>query len=137
MIETGTRDLVANRWQAFKHTIALEGFDLTGGTFLVHLRLYRDAPGDPLIALSNATSPAEGISVSVETVEGLPTSTIEMRINETTIEGLLPFLVTDGQPNRKAGTDPVLVWDIHITATGLPKTRLLEGTFTIRGGSTQ
>ncbi|CAN7167727.1 hypothetical protein [Brevundimonas sp. LjRoot202] len=137
MIQTGTRPLVALRWQAFKHTIDLVGYDLTGGTFAAQMRLYRDAPGAPLISLANSVSPAEGISVTVATTDGIPTSTIEMRINEVTIEGVLPFTVAAGVPNRKAGSDVELVWDIHVTATGLPKTRLLEGPFTIRAGSTQ
>lgn len=137
MIETGIRNVVAQRWQAFKHIIDLEGYDLTSGTFLSHVRLYRDAPGSALIALSNAASPAEGISVTVATVDGLTTSTIEIRISETTIEGCLPFTVTDGAPNRKPGSDLALVWDIHVAATGFPKHRLLEGLFTIKAGSTQ
>jgi hypothetical protein len=141
MIQTGRRDLVVPRWTPFRHEIDFQGLDLTGGTFALQVRLYRDAPGDPLISLAGSTSPAEGMSVTVGTqeVDGIEmtVSTLQIRINETTIEGVLPFAVTDGAPNRRAGDDVALVWDLHITATGLPKTRILEGAFTIKAGVTQ
>lgn len=130
MITPGTLDLVAQRWTPFVYVIAFEGYDFTGATFASHVRLRRDAAGDALIALANAASNAQGVSVSVATVDDVVTSSVQIRINETTIESLL--LNAAG-----AGKDIPLVWDIHITGGGLEKTRWLEGSFTIHAGSTQ
>lgn len=130
MITPGKLDLVAQRWTPFVYVIDFEGYDFTSATFASHVRLYRDAPGDPLVALANAASNAEGVSVAVATVDSVVTSTVQLQINETTLEALL---LSAAGP----GTDVKLVWDIHITGGGLAKTRWLEGTFTIRAGATQ
>lgn len=119
-----------NRWTAWKVQIEFVGMDLTGGTFRAQWRSFKDQDSTtPLIDLQNATSPAEGISVSVATVDGLTTSTLEMRINETTVEGL-PF-------TSPRGGDLDLLWDLHLTATGLPKWRALQGDSPIKAGVTQ
>lgn len=130
MIIPGRLELLAQRWTPFVYVIDFEGYDFTGATFLSHLRLYRDAAGDPLVALENAASNAQGVSVSVATVGGQPVSSVQLRINETTLESLL--LSAAG-----AGKDVAVVWDLHITGGGLPKTRWLEGDFIIRAGATQ
>lgn len=123
-------DLVAQRWTPFADKSAFKGTDFTGATMAMQVRLYRDAPGAPLISLENATSTAQGLSVVVETIEGVVYSTIQIRINETTLEALL---LNAGKP----GSDVTLVYDLHVTGGGLPKSRLFEGTFTIRAGATQ
>lgn len=130
MITPARVDLVAQRWSPFVDVTAFEGFDFSDATFAMHVRAYRDAPGDPLISLANAASNAEGVSVSVATVEGDPVSSVQIRINETTLEALL--LNAAG-----AGKDIALVYDLHITSTGLGKVRWMEGSFTIRAGATQ
>lgn len=130
MITPGKLDLVAQRWTPFVYVLAFEGFDFTGATFAMDVRLYRDAPGAALISLTNAASNAQGISVSVATVDDVPTSTVQLRINETTLEALL--LSAAG-----AGKDVVCVYDLHITGGGVAKTRWVEGSFTIKAGATQ
>lgn len=130
MITPGRLGLTAQRWTPFVYQIDFEGLDFTGATMAMQVRLYRDAPGDPLIDLANAISTAEGLSVAVVTVEGQPISTVQIRINETTLEALL---LNAG----KAGEDVTLVYDLHITATGFPKARWIEGDFIIRAGATQ
>lgn len=134
MMKPARVDLVAQRWTAFVDVTAIEGFDLSSATFAMHLRLYRDAPGAPLVNLANALSSAQGISVSVETVEieGVETtvSLVQIRIDEPTLEGLL---LNAGKP----GEDVTLVYDLHITTTGLGKVRWMEGSFIIRAGATQ
>ncbi|RZJ01810.1 MAG: hypothetical protein EON90_02035 [Brevundimonas sp.] len=130
MITPGRLDLMAQRWTPFIYVIAFEGFDFSAATFAMDVRLYRDAPGAALIALTNAASNAQGVSVSVTTDDGVPTSEVQIRINETTLEGLL--LAAAG-----AGKDVVAVYDLHITGGGLAKTRWVEGSFTIRAGATQ
>lgn len=130
MITPGKLDLVVQRWTPFVYAIDFEGFDLTGATFAAHVRLYRDAPGAPIIALANDAAGLQGISVTVSVTEGIPTSAVKIQIDETTAEDIL--LNASG-----AGKDIVLVWDLHITATGLPKARWLEGNLIIRAGATQ
>lgn len=129
MITPGHHDLLLLRWQPFKYTIDFVGYNFTGATFLAEFRTFRDAPNPALISLSNATSPSQGISVSVATVGGIPTSTVEIRIDETTIEGL-PF-------TNPRGAGFGLVWDLVIIGGGLPKSRWIEGNALVHGGSTQ
>lgn len=131
----GVLDIPVNRGTPFSDDIPCEGYDFTGGTFLLQVREYKGAPGAPLLELTNTTAPAQGISVSVEVVDGLPISTLFIRINETTIEALRPFAVDgSGRPNRTPASDVVLAYDMHVTATGYPKDRLLEGQFIILEG---
>lgn len=130
MITPGRLDLTVQRWTPFVYQIDFEGLDFTGATMAMQSRLYRDAPGAPLISLGNAASNAEGLSVSVSVVEGVTISTVQIRINETTAEALL---LNAGRP----GDDVRLVYDLHITGGGLPKTRWIEGALIIRAGATQ
>lgn len=130
MITPGRLDLMVQRWTPFVYQIEFQGLDFADATMAMQVRLYRDAPGAPLISLTNAASNAEGLSVKVATVDGMPVSTVQIRINETTAEALL---LNAGKP----GDDVRLVYDLHITGGGLPKTRWLEGSFTIRAGATQ
>jgi len=130
MITPGRLDLAVQRWTPFVYQIDFEGLDFTGATMAMQVRLYRDAPGSPLIALANAPANAEGLSLSVATVEGVATSTIQIRINETTAESLL---LNAGTP----GADVRLVYDLHLTGGGFPKSRWIEGALNIRAGATQ
>lgn len=137
MITPGSLNLRPLRWVPFKYQIRVDAYDLTGATFVMEVRSYKGAPGTPLIALANTSSPTQGISVSVVTTGGVPASTIEIRIDETTLENLLPFSVTSGTPNRTPGTDVELYYDILITPSGGTKARWFEGTFTIVEGVTK
>ncbi len=130
MITPGKLDLTVQRWTPFVYQIDFEGLDFTAATMAMQVRLYRDAPGAPLISLANAASNAEGLSVAVTIVSGVTTSTVQIRINETTAEALL---LNAGKP----GDDITLVYDLHITGAGLPKSRWLEGSLIIRAGATQ
>ena len=130
MITPARVDLVAQRWAPFVDITAIENFDFAAATFAMQIRMYRDAPGSPLVSLGNAASNAQGISATSAVVDGQTISSVQIRINETTLEGLL---LNQG----KAGTDVALVYDLHITASGLGKIRWMEGSFTIRAGATQ
>lgn len=121
--------LLALRWQPFKLRVDFPGYDFTGAAFAMQVRSYRDAPDPALISLTNAVSPAQGISVSVATTEGIPTSSVEVRIDEATLE-CLPF-------TNPRGTDLEVVWDFVITPAGGVKSRWFEGRFIVHGGSTQ
>lgn len=130
MITPGKLDLVAQRWTPFVYIIDFPGLDFTGATFAMDVRLYRDATGTAQIALTSAASNAQGLSVSVATVSGVVTSSVQIRVNETTLEDLLLGAAGPGE-------DVALVYDLHITGGGLAKTRWVEGAFTIRAGATQ
>lgn len=130
----GRLDLRAHRWTPFFYDIDFAGYDFSAATFALQVRSYRDQSGTALISLVNASAGSQGLSVTVVTTEGVPTSTVRIRINETTLEDLLPF-ATNGRPADDP--DVPLVWDLHITSSGLGKVRWLEGSFTIVAGVTQ
>ena len=136
MITPGKLDLVVQRWTPFDYSIQLPvGLDFTGATAALQARLRPDAPGDPIIGLVNASSAGEGLSFTHETDEGVVTSTLRIRINETTAEAIL--LNAGKAPSVDHREDVRLSYDIHITGGGFAKTRWYEGVLTIRGGSTQ
>lgn len=131
MPSTGRRDLVAKRWEPFVHTIDFVGFDFTGATFLAQVRLFPDAPGVPLVDLATVTTAnTQGIRlVGVTTANGIPTSSVYIRINEPVVEGL-PF-------PSEPGADNPLAWDMQIVPSGGDKYRILEGRFIVDSGVTQ
>lgn len=118
------------RWAPYTRLIDFEGYDFSAATFAMEVRLYRDAPGAPLLALGNAAANAQGISCTVTTTAGVPTSHVLFRINKATLTGIL---LNAGRP----GEDVRLVQDLHITGGGLPETRFTEGDFTILAGVVQ
>lgn len=128
MITPGIVNLRAYRNTSFIKTITVPSYDFSSATFAAHVRLYKDAAGAALITLANATVGLQGFSCTYAAT----TSTIIMRVNEATIDALLPF------PGNgvKQGADVVLYWDMHVTGGGLEKTRLIQGTFTIEPGVT-
>lgn len=132
MIEPTTLNLRVQRNAPWLMTMAIEGYDFTGGTFAMQVRAYRGAAGSALIGLTNQTAGTQGISVAVVTTGGVPTSTLTFQIDEATIDALLPAS-TNGQ---KAGTDVELFHDIVLTGGGLGKSRWFEGAFTIHEGVT-
>lgn len=134
-----TLDLRAQRWAPYVETpFAFEGLDFSAATFALQVRRYRDAPGDPLISIAGAAVGSEGISCVVTTDEDdVPTSWLTVQIDEATLEAVDPFTVTDGVPNRKAGTDASLFYDLQITGGGYAKRRWVQGAFTIEAGVVQ
>lgn len=130
----GRLDLRAYRWTPFIYVIDIEGYDLSAASFAAEVRSYRDAPGSALISLFTQANPAaQGISVSVATIDSVTVSSVQIRINETTLESLLP-LSSSGLPTD--APDVPLVWDLHIDPVGGDKQRWLEGKFEIVAGST-
>ncbi|WEK42993.1 MAG: hypothetical protein P0Y64_16870 [Candidatus Sphingomonas colombiensis] len=127
-----TVDLVADRWTPFADSFQFPaGVDLTGATLRAQVRGYRDAPGAPLVDLSNAALGMQGLSVTttVDNETSIATSTVGMAINEVAIESLVKTNPTGG--------DLCLVWDLHISLAGFDKRRWIAGAFTIRAGATQ
>jgi hypothetical protein len=130
MIRPANLPLRGGRWEPFVYTIDMPGVDLTGATLGMQVRQYPDQPGAPLVSLEQVPPPAQGITFSV--LNG--TSTIKIRINETTMEGLLPL---SANPDREPG-DIELHYDIQVARPGVhEKARYFRGTFTVEAGVTQ
>jgi hypothetical protein len=131
MIETTPLRLAADRWTAFLLTLDFDGADFTGAIFAMHVRLSRDAPGVPLIALGMAASSlVQGVRlISVTGVGAAAVSSIGVRIDEATMRAL------PGPSNP--GADVTWYWDLHVTPTGATKQRYLGGEFIVRAGVTQ
>ena len=135
MIFPITKDLTALRGMPFAASLAIKGLDLTAPSFgRMQVRLYPDAPGGPLLDL-NIGGGGNGISLSVTTDGGVPTSTFLITIVQATIDALLPF------PN---GGDPgdvvTLSYDIVLAHPSLfngSKQRWQQGTFNIVPGVTK
>jgi hypothetical protein len=115
--------LGARRWQPYLKTFRFAGVDLTGAALEMQIRLYPNAPGSPLVDLDTVTdSNAQGVRLlGVEEVDGVPVSTVSIKINETTVEAL-PFAA-------EAGDDTVLAWDMQVTQAGGYKEVWAEGEF--------
>lgn len=129
----GTLALTVQRNAPFlPDTLDFVGYDFTGGTFALQVRLRRGASGDPLLSLTNQTAGTQGLSVTTSVTGGVTTSHLQIQIDEATIDALLPAS-SNGQ---KAGTDVELYYDLIMTGAGLGKLRWVEGTFTIHEGVT-
>lgn len=129
---TGVIDKRANRWEPFIWTVDFEGFDYSAATFIMQVRSVKDSGGTALVDLATVGSVAtQGITITgVTTTGGIPTTSISIRINEATMEGLpLP-------PTVRSGEDVTLYYDLQITPSGGVKYRALEGAFTVHAGVT-
>ena len=127
-----TVDLIADRWTPFSDGFQFPpGIDLTGDTCRAQVRVYRDAPGPPLIDLQNAPAGTQGLAIEIATDPAtmVATSTIRMMIAEATLRAIAK--------SSPAGGDIVLAWDLHVTLSSVGKRRWIAGSFTIRAGATQ
>lgn len=132
--QTGQLDYPVKRNVPHSDDIIFEALDLTGATLFMQVRAYKGAPGAALLTLENSTAPAEGLSVSVTTTEGVPESTVFIRIDKASIQGLLPFTVTGGSPSRAPASDVTLYYDLLITPPDGEEDRYLEGKFIVLEG---
>ena len=112
----------------FVESIAFTGLDFTGATFLMHFRNQPGDTGTPVISLANAVAGSQGLSVAVATSGGVPTSTLTIRIDEATMEGL-PFAAPTSEYL-------ILHYDLHITPSGGTKRVWLRGLFYVDPGVT-
>ncbi len=123
MIGIANVDLHSPRGVPFVDVTDFVGQDYTGATFRMEVRHYRDAPA-ALLTLNEQVNPAaEGITVAVRTEDGIPVSAVQIRINETTIEGL--------QFSSPRGGDVVLQYALDVTGGGLGKHRRMQGAFIV------
>lgn len=106
-----------------------EGFDLTDATFRLEVRDRRNG-GQLRAGLDTVTtSAAEGVQLlSVDTADGVTTSIVHARINETTMEAM---------PESDPGEDETIWWGLHITPSGGVKFEAFEGPFTIKASAVE
>jgi hypothetical protein len=111
------------------------GVNYTGATMLMHVRSEPGTTGSPIIALSNASPPSQGLSVRYDSdfvdPEGpLPNgaSLIRVMIDEATLEGL-PLASDAAKPLE-------LFYDIHVTPVGGIKFVFCGGKFLVYPGVT-
>lgn len=130
MIRPAVLPLAGGRWEPFIYSIEIEDLVLTGGTLLMQVRATPDTTGTPLVDLTGAAPGSQGLSFSVSGGN----STIVIRINETTMEGLLfPGSGVEGE----RGDDVVLSYDLQVTLPGThEKVRYFKGPFKVEAGVT-
>lgn len=126
MAHTAYLPIIADRYGAVVRHIYIVGLDLTGIDMRAQVRLNGDVPGAPLIDLRTVTNGnAEGLRlVEVTTDAGVPSSHVELVINESSMEAL-PFAGEIGDATQ-------LAWDWQVTI-GQRKRRLAKGEFEITG----
>jgi hypothetical protein len=150
-------DLAGDRWVPFIQSLSFVGADWTGAAFAMHVRATRDVTGTPLVNLTTVTSAsAEGVRliyggsdtianhIAAGRLEEVPAgfeasdtvalSQVGIRVNETTMEGLL-FPGSGAVGER--GDDSKFYYDLHVTPSGGNKDVYARGTFTARAGATQ
>lgn len=134
MFDTVNLPLVAGRWVPFVYDIDIVGIDLTSAAFAAQVHDTKDrTAGTPRASLTTQTTDVEGVRlVSVVTTDGVPTSSLRIRINEATMEAM--DVANDAS---QLGSDGAAFWDMHITPSGGTKFLAFEGTFTIKAGVTQ
>lgn len=127
MAHTAYLPIIADRYGALVRHIFVVGLDLTGLDMRAQVRLYGDVPGAPLVDLAPVSNGnAQGLRLVEVTSDdaGLPTSHVEIVINETTME-MLPYA-------GEIGDATTLAWDWQVTIAGR-KRRLAKGEFQITG----
>ncbi len=129
MFATATIPLVANRWVPFIDWIAVEVFDLTGATFSLQVRDRWNGGAIRADLETVGTLAEEGLKLEVTTVDGLTTSKVNIRINETTMEAI-PLAADPDGPTA-------LVYDLHCNPAGGQKFVMARGDFTVVEGSTE
>jgi hypothetical protein len=94
--------LTLSAWRdddVFEVPIRVRGWNLTGVAMAMDIRLAPDTPGPALLALTTVTNGnAQGLRMAgVETVEGVPTSDVRLRINKSALQSL-PYSGEIGDP---------------------------------------
>jgi hypothetical protein len=116
--------IAADRAGPCVRTIFFKGLDLTGVTLALEARLNPETPGQASIALGMGdTANAEGLRlVDVTVADGMPTSQVVLRINETTMKD-----ATKVPYSGELGSSSVLYYDL-VGIFGQDKRRLVYGT---------
>ncbi|QQN73881.1 hypothetical protein [Croceicoccus sp. YJ47] len=127
LFPTVAAPLVAWRATPLVEQIIVEGFDLSSATFRLEVRDRRDG-GQLRAGLNNASNGNEGIEVTgVETIDGMPVTFIELRIDQATIDAM--------PPAPEAGEDVALVWGMFILTVGGSKFMAFDGPFILKASA--
>lgn len=131
MFPSASYDSEADRFVPHTDYLDFEGFDFTDALLKMQVR---DRPNGGALRADLAqvtTAAAEGVRLeSVTWADGVPTTRIAWRINETTMEAM-PLDPAD------PGSAVVLYRDLHITPVGENKFVAVQGTFTVKAGETE
>jgi hypothetical protein len=149
--QVGVLNLVAHRWVPFRHSLSVVGISMLDPVYAMQVRTTPDAAGPPILSLTTALSPAQGVSteyvgsdtianhIAAGRLDAVPEgytadqtvtlSVVEIRIDEATMEAF-PF-------PAERGDDLVLAWDLHVTLGAGIKEKWLEGQFIVHAGATQ
>lgn len=121
--------ITADRYTPCLRTLIFRGIDLRGKTLRMQVRLIGDTPGQPLVDLGSVdNAQAQGLALlTVEQDGAIPVSTVQIRINELTMERL-PY-------SGELGSATALAYDM-ITTIGGDKRVLMGGPFVIEAGVT-
>lgn len=130
MQSPGKLPLAGDRWTPFVRTLTFRGIDLTGAVLKAQVRDRKDGGYVRADLATVETANTQGLRLlSAGTVDGVLTSVVYMRINESTMEAI--------NAATEVGDDAALYWDMHITPSGGVKQLYLFGPFTVRAGVTQ
>lgn len=125
MFETVTAPLEGWRTNPLIETIVLNGWDYTGATIRLEVRDRRDGGALRAGLDTVASAASEGVRIASVTTAGvIPTTTLVIRINETTMEAM--------PAAPEAGDDIPMVWGMHITPLGGLKFMAFDGPFTVK-----
>lgn len=132
---TARLDIPAFKRVPFDDNVAIIGENLVGATFLMHIRANRGDTGTPLISLTNASPPSQGVSATYDAayqwqedgeILTAPASLVRIMIAEATLEGM-----SLGTPYD----EPVeFYYDLHATTD--TKRVQFEGKFPLKPGVT-
>lgn len=122
-----TVNLRVDRTKAVRRIISVTGLDLTSASFRAMVRLYPDAPGDPILDLPLVTNTDDGMKfLSVETVNDVPVSLIQMQVAAATMASDPP-----AAPIGKTSVN--FAWDLCITPSGGIEEVYARGVFQVDG----
>ena len=128
MFPTARYDQRAGRYVPYTDYLEIEGYDFTGATVKAQVRDRKNGGQVRADLAQVTTAAAEGIRIDdVVVTEGVPTTRIAWRVNETTMEAM---------PKTDPGADVELWFDIHLTPIGELKFVLLGGRFLVEAGVT-
>lgn len=133
MFPTARYDSVANRFAPHPDYIDFEGFDWTDATVKMQIRDRKNGGAIRANLSQVTTAAAEGVRIDeVFENDGIPTTRIAWRINETTMEAMSAQAM-----GLEPDTDVSLFLDLHVTPVGGLKFVPIEGVFTVKAGVTE
>ena len=132
MWETLTDPLAGARQVPFVHEWEWQGQDLTNATFKMQVRDSKAAGAVLRADLDTVTTAIEGVRLaSVDTVDGVVTSIVQVIIDDTTMAAM-----DVAEDTEQPGDDMVIYYDMIITPDGGMPFVAVAGTFTIVAGVT-